>query len=85
MAHPFTSPAYDLIPARVAKDIPLLGATAEESNPTLYLKWFTPDSSLTWYVAEYDPVSQNAYGFVVGPFPEWGSFSVQKFVNFVVH
>lgn len=75
---PFTSPAYDLLPADIVATIPKLGETAENPDPTFYLKWFTPDAGFTWYVAEYDPDSGICHGFVIGQFPEWGSFSVHE-------
>jgi len=75
---PFTSPAYNLLPSSIAKKIPGLGGTSDESDPIFHLKWFTPDSGFTWYVAEFDPKSRIAYGFVVGPFPEWGTFSLDE-------
>ncbi len=74
----FTSPAYNLLPDRIAKAIPPLGSTSENPDPLFHVKWFTPDSGFTWYVAEFDPESKIAYGFVVGPFPEWGTFSLAE-------
>lgn len=62
----------------MASQIPKLGETSENPDPTLYVKWFTPDSGFTWFVAEFDPESQIGYGFVIGPFPEWGTFSLKE-------
>lgn len=75
---PFTSPAYDLLPADIVGNIPKLAATSDDPDPTLHIKLFTPDSGFTWYVAEYDPESRIGYGFVIGPFPEWGTFSFDE-------
>lgn len=72
------SPAYDLLPADIVGNIPILGTTCEDPDPTLHVKLFTPDSGLTWYVAEYDPDSRIGFGFVVGLFPEWGTFSFDE-------
>lgn len=43
----------------------------------LIAKFFTPDSCFTWYASEFDEEALVFYGFVVGPFPEWGSFSLR--------
>ena len=75
---PRTSPAYNLLPDRIAKAIPPLGSTGENPDPMFHVKWFTPDSQFSWFVAEYSPESKIAYGFVVGPFPEWGTFSLEE-------
>lgn len=52
--------------------------TAEQEDPIFHLKWFTPDGGLTWYVCEYDPITGIAFGFVVRPCPEWGTFSIHE-------
>ncbi len=70
--------AHDLMPAVVARKIPPLYATEHVNDPTAPLKWFTPDSSFTWYVLEYDPVQQLCFGLVVGPVRELGYFSVSE-------
>jgi len=75
---PFTSPAYNLLPARIMATIPALGATSDNPDPTLHLKWFTPDANFTWFLAEYSPEEEIGYGFVIGPFPEWGTFSLKE-------
>ncbi len=69
--------AYIYIPAEVEKTIPQLGATAEEENPTAWVKLFTPDASWTWYVIEYDG-TDICYGYVIGPCPEFGTFSLAE-------
>ncbi|MCA8991740.1 MAG: DUF2958 domain-containing protein [Planctomycetaceae bacterium] len=74
----FTSPAYNLLPDEIAREIPALGSTSDDPDPVFHVKWFTPDSGFTWYVAEFDPESRIAFGFVVGPFPEWGTFNLAE-------
>ena len=39
------------------------------------LKFFTPDSSWTWYLTEYDPEERLAFGLVIGHERELGYFS----------
>ena len=73
-----TSPAYNLMPAKLLANIPPIGATSEQADPMLYVKWFTPDANWTWYVAEYNPEHRIAYGYVIGLESEWGSFSLDE-------
>ena len=46
---------YDLLPAPMRVQIPGDHETAGQGEPVLWVKWFTPDSSWTWYVAEISP------------------------------
>jgi hypothetical protein len=73
-----SSPAYNLLPDDIQARIPALGESRDQPDPTFHLKWFTPDSGFTWYVAEYDSESRIVYGFVVGPCPEWGTFALDE-------
>lgn len=66
------------MPAAIAASIPKLGETAEQSDPILHIKWFTPTSNWTWWIAEYDPVSRICYGLVHGLEREWGTFSLDE-------
>ena len=54
-------PAYDLIPA--GSPIPLLYAEEDSDDPTVHIKLFTPYSSWTWLLTEYDPEEQLAFGY----------------------
>lgn len=42
-------------------------------------RYFHPMSSWTWYATEFDPISRNFFGFVVGFESEWGEFSLDEF------
>lgn len=44
--------AYDYIPETLRTRIPPLYATDGTSDPTVWIKLFTPDSSWTWYLTE---------------------------------
>jgi hypothetical protein len=70
--------AHDLIPAALAASLPRLYATERESDPLARVKLFTPDSSWTWYVAEYDPEERIAFGLVRGLDEELGYFSIDE-------
>jgi hypothetical protein len=73
-----SDPAYDLMPAELAAVIPRLYATEGQQDATVHLKWFTPDSSWTWYVLEFDPVERLCFGLVVGHERELGYFSLDE-------
>lgn len=72
------NPAYDLMPADIAEKVPRLYATEKEADPIAHLKYFTPDSSWTWYVIEYDPTQRLCLGLVIGHVPEVGYFSLDE-------
>lgn len=70
--------AHDLMPADAAPAIPPLYATQHEDDPIARLKWFTPDSSWTWFVVEYDPAERRCFGLVIGHEREFGHFSLDE-------
>ena len=72
------SPAYKYILKTLAGKIPKLGETAEQSDPTAWIKLFTPDSNWTWHIVEYDPEDDVCYGLVHGVETEFGSFSLAE-------
>ena len=43
-----------------------------------YVKLFTPDSNWTWFIAEYDPETEIAWGLVKGLEQEYGSFDMKE-------
>ena len=65
--------AYIYIPEDLKAKIPPLYATENESDPTMWVKLFTPDSSWTWYITEFDG-EDTCFGFVVGHDAELGYF-----------
>lgn len=69
------NPAYVFIPEDMADKIPALYSTEDSDDPVAVLKFFTPDSSFTWYLTEYDPEQRLAFGLVVGHERELGYFS----------
>jgi hypothetical protein len=67
-----------LLPDAIAKDLPSLYATEHEADPLARVKFFTPDSSWTWYVTEYDPEERLCFGLVVGHARELGYFALDE-------
>ena len=72
--------AYVYVPDELRPTIPKLYATEGESDPTVQIKLFTPDSSWTWYVIEWDG-DDLCFGFVVGHEQELGYFSLAEIDN----
>ena len=70
--------AHELMPTDIAERIPPLYATEHEADPMVHLKWFTPDSSWTWFVTEYDPQDRLCFGLVHGHERELGYFSLDE-------
>ena len=64
------------MPAKLAHTLPPLYATQDQDDPIAYGKYFTPDSSWTWYVTEYDPKERLCFGLVYGLERELGYFSL---------
>jgi hypothetical protein len=50
----------------------------KEENVIVIAKFFTPDSSWTWFALEYEEETNVCFGFVIGPFPELGYFSIEE-------
>ncbi len=59
------------------KKIPKLYSQETEKHPLVYAKFFTPDSSWTWYALEFDG-EDTFFGYVDGFEPELGYFSLSE-------
>ncbi len=70
--------AHDLMPDWLAADVPALYATERDDDPIVRCKFFTPDSSWTWYVTEYSPLEGMCFGLVDGLEAELGYFSLEE-------
>ena len=73
-----THKAHNLMPADIAEHIPPPYANEHIDDPMVHVKWFTPDSSWTWFVTEYDPAERLCFGLVDGLECELGYFSVDE-------
>ena len=67
-----------LITKTLERTIPKLYATEKTRDPVARVKLFTPDSSFTWYITEYDPKRRVAFGLVQGLEEELGYFSLDE-------
>jgi hypothetical protein len=70
--------AHDLLPDEFAATVPRLYATEREPDPLARLKLFTPDSSWTWFITEYDPEQHLCFGLIIGHDREFGYFSLDE-------
>lgn len=62
----------------IARSLPRLYATEREADPIARVKFFTPDSSWTWYAVEYGPAERLFFGLVIGHEREFGYFSLDE-------
>ena len=72
-----------LITREIEKTAPALYATEDvpADEKKIVAKFFTPTSSFTWYMVEYDPTERRAFGFVTShmcPDGELGYFSISE-------
>jgi hypothetical protein len=66
-----------LMTRELAKKIPALYSQESNPDPMVMCKFFTPDSSWTWYVTEYDG-EDTFFGLVDGLDKELGYFSLSE-------
>jgi len=71
----------ELITKELEAQIPRFYTQEENEDPLAIVKLFTPDSNWTWYVIEYDPDAQLAFGYVVGLEQELGYFSIRELMG----
>lgn len=67
------------LPDSVAKNLPpLYSQEGKGEDAIAQVKFFTPDSSWTWWVSEYDPEEKMFFGVVKGYEREYGYFSLNE-------
>lgn len=70
-----------LLTEELKAKLPALYAQENELDPMVYIKYFDPTGSWTWYATEGEETSDNDFlffGFVVGDFPELGYFTLRE-------
>ena len=68
-----------LLTKKIATALPPLGSQDGLGYDAIaHLKLFTPDSSWTWYVTEFDPEERLFFGLVIGFEQELGYFSLTE-------
>jgi hypothetical protein len=66
-----------LLTQEIEKKLPALGST-DGTDADVIVKFFTPDSSWTWFATEYDPERREFFGMVHGMEKELGYFSLDE-------
>ena len=71
----------ELLTDELRKVLPPLYSQEHNKDPTVHIKFFTPDSNWTWYVTEGSEEEEGDFrffGLVVGFFEEWGYFLLSE-------
>lgn len=65
------------------RNLPALYSTEDQAldDHMLWVKFFDPCGSWTWYAAEYDPADRLFFGFVEGFEGEWGCFALDELLS----
>lgn len=66
-----------LLTKEILKKLPPLGSTNHQKDPTVQVKFFTPDAQWTWYAYEFDG-KDVFFGYVKGIENELGTFSLSE-------
>ncbi|MGB7414335.1 MAG: DUF2958 domain-containing protein [Thermosynechococcaceae cyanobacterium] len=69
-----------LLTNEIRRQLPPLYSTEKISDPTVWVKFFTPYSSWTWYVTEFDG-KDTFFGLIQGFEEELGYFSLTELLN----
>lgn len=69
-----------LLTKELLEKLPPLYATENEADPIVWVKFFYPSFSWTWYAIESDG-QDRFFGFVDGDFPELGYFSLSEMLQ----
>lgn len=69
-----------LLTDEMRNKLPPLYAQSKVKDPTVYAKFFTPDSNWTWYATEGEQQDGDFifFGYVIGQEHEWGYFSLNE-------
>ena len=70
----------ELLTEELRRSLPALYAQEEVADPVVHVKFFTPDTSWTWYATEGSPEGDDFlfFGYVVGQDREWGYFALSE-------
>jgi len=66
-----------LLTKQLRQQLPPLYSQENVADPLVIAKFFTPDAQWTWYAIEFDG-KDLFLGYVIGPFPELGYFSLRE-------
>ena len=66
-----------LLTQELRKQLPAIGETDNQADPTVYAKFFCPWNHWIWFAYEFDQ-EDIFFGFVKGDFNEYGTFSLSE-------
>ncbi len=66
-----------LLTKAITKTLPPIGATSNQDDPMVWVKFFDPTGSWTWYATEFDGEDE-FFGLVHGFVKELGYFSLDE-------
>ena len=74
-----------LLTKAIRRTLPLIKSQENVKDPIVHVKFFTPDSNITWYVTEGEPIVKEGievdfhfYGRCHGQYKEWGYSSLRE-------
>ena len=69
-----------LLSDELRAQLPRLYAQEGNRDPTVFAKFFTPDSDWTWFITEGQPEEEDFifFGYVIGHCEEWGYSSLNE-------
>ncbi len=70
----------ELLTPSLREALPKLYAQEKNKDPVVHVKFFTPDSSWTWFITEGQAKDDDfiLFGYVIGLEREWGYFSLNE-------
>jgi len=73
----------ELLTVELKKKLPALYAQENKKDPTVYIKYFDPTGSWTWYATEGEEADDDFlfFGYVVGHDAELGYFTLSQLRN----
>lgn len=72
-----------LLPDELRRTLPPLYSQEDTNDPLVHAKFFTPDSSWTWFVTEGQAEGDDFlfFGYVIGLEEEWGYFVLSELTS----
>jgi len=78
MAFVASERAQKLLTKEILERLPPLYSQENVRDPVVQAKFFTPWGNWTWYATEFAPEERMFFGWVAGPEPELGYFSLDE-------
>lgn len=69
---------HELLSAEAARSLPPIRGQENVEDPIVWVKLFTPYGTGTWYLTEYDPNADVAFGMADLGYPEMGDMWLEE-------